>query len=188
MKTKLLFGVLLFLMVFTLSACDLLDINDTSHDDEYIQVSTYWAINEETKEVERLYYLPTVSNGIVFYDLDIDELEKVNETHSISYQLNGNYKIESESNLDLFMVKTLKWENISEIDYIYSDSKLEDDILVTYGDLPIISSNYKIGDTIRVVYQENNLLLHYALLREDYNLYIRYGDIRELLKGDINYV
>jgi hypothetical protein len=183
-KRKIVFIVMLFVMILTLSACDLIDINDTSNDDKYVQVKSYWVFNEETNEVEKLYYLPTVNNDIEFYDLDIETLELVDTTTSITYQLNGNYKIVSDDEMDLFMVNKLKWENISEIDYIYSGNKLEDDILVTYGDLPIIASTYEIGDTIRVVYQENNLLLHYALLREDYNLYIRYGDIRELLKGE----
>jgi hypothetical protein len=172
---------MLFVMILTLSACDLIDINDTSNDDKYVQVKSYWVFNEETNEVEKLYYLPTVNNDIEFYDLDIDELELVNTTNVITYQLNGNYKIVSDDEMDLFMVNKLKWESISEYDYIYSDSKLNDDILVSYGNLPIIASSYQIGDTIRVIYQENNLSLHYVLIREDYNLYIRYGDIRSNL-------
>ena len=182
MKMKKLLGiVLLFSMIFTLSACYNIDLNDTTHDDEYVKVSTYWALNEESGDVERLYYIPTIIGTINFYDIDIDDLELINQTQKITYKLNGNYHIVSDKPLNLYVKNELVWETISEIDYIYSDSKLEDDVLVTYGDLPIIASSYELGDTIRVIYQENFLQSHFVLLREDYGVYIRYGDIRELL-------
>ena len=182
MKIKKLLGIiLLFTMVFTLSACYNIDLNDTSHDDEYVEISTYWALNEESGEVEKLYYIPTLSGNVEFYQIDRGNLEIIDQTQTITYQLGGNYHIVSNEPLNLYVKSELVWENISEIDYIYSNTKLEDDTLITYGDLPIIANTYEIGDTIRVIYQENFLQSHFVLLREDYSIYIRYGDIRELL-------
>jgi hypothetical protein len=177
---KLLFIVLIFLMVFTLFGCEFIDTSNTSRDDEYIMVSRYWALNEKTGEVELVYYISTVNNKISLYQLEIDDLELVNQTYTINYQLRGNYSITSQEPLNVYMVKTLMWESISEIGYIYSDNKLPNDVLVESGTLPIISDSYQFGDTIKVIYQDNNIQNHYILSRVNNGIYIRYGDIREL--------
>lgn len=179
---KLLFIVLIFSMMFTLIGCDLIDVNDATHDDEYVMVSTYWEIDEVTKELFKVYYVPTINGEIEFIDLlTLGEIELVGQTNILNYELRGNYHLGTQEPLDLYMKTELKWENISEYDYIYSTKKLPNDVLVEYGTIPIISSEYEIGSTIRVIYQDNQAYLHYTLMRVDYNLYIRYGDFRELL-------
>ena len=177
-RLTLLFIVIL--MTFTLSAC-YLDVYDDSHDDEYVVVSTYFERVSDTFDVIELYYIPQIDGEIIFYDLDENILEKTGKLNKITYELRGNYKIETQSPLNIYMVKQLAWVSITENDYIYSESKLETDILVQYGILPIIGKDYELGDTIRVIYQENNLSLHYVLARQDNRMFVRYGDIRELL-------
>jgi len=179
---KVLMILVVLVAIFTLSGC-YLDLDDPSHDDDFVLVSNYFERIDGTLEVVERYYLPKIDGELVFYELDIEALDLVSNTTRLTYQFRGNYKVESEEPLNIYMLSELKWVNITENDYIYSENKLEDDVLVEYGTLPIIANDYEIGNTIRVIYQENNIYQHYYLQRTNNYMYIRYGDIRGLLNN-----
>jgi hypothetical protein len=174
--------ILILLVISTLLiSCDI-DLSDTSHDDDYIIVSTYYEYDEQNDEVIKLYYVPKITTSLTFYTFELDELEKVDEIYEVNYGLRDNYFIKSDEPIELHAVKQLKWDSIPEKYWLGStDKRLEDDVLTTYGDLPIISINYELYDVIRVIYQDSNLYLHYILVRENNYLFIRYGDLRKLI-------
>jgi len=177
---RLLSGLILVLTSVILSSC-WLDVNDSSHDNEYVIVSTYYIQVKDSFDVIMVYYIPKIDGEIIFYDLDDNTLEIVGQTNLLTYQLRGNYSIQTLAPLNIYMGNKLVWNSIPEIGYIYSETKLNSDVLVIYGTLPVISKTYEINDTIRVTYQENNLSLCYILARESTKMFVKYGDIRELL-------
>ncbi len=158
-----------------------IDLNDTSHDDDYIVVSLYYEVDKKTGELVQKVYLPTI-NELRFYESnEIGNLELYVQTNEIRYQLYGNYNIKSKTSISVYVVSDLKWENIPETAWHESNQRLNDDVLSTYGTLPILATSYKLSDVIRVIYQDNNLWLHYMVARTDTRLFIRYGDLRTLL-------
>lgn len=188
---KLLLVFIVLMLSLSISGCTLngIDLDDTSHDDDYILVSVYYDLDVETHDVVKNIYVPTITSGLDytlrFYTLDeLDgDVENILSTTTVEYGILGNYSITSNEPIDIYAISDLKWESIPESAWYEtpSEKRLNDDLLVNYGTLPILSETYQIGDVIRVIYQENNLSLHYMVSRSDTRLFIRYGDLRTLL-------
>ena len=174
---KRLIGLILFVViVLVLSSCKI-DLEDDTHDDDYIKVSYYYEVDEETNEVSKVYYV----SDMTFYHFDKDELENVFAIRELSYGSRGDWTVDFKEYFDVYAVKERQWVSIPETAWYESNQKLIDDVLTIYGTLPILSQHYDIGDTVRVSYLENNLLLHFMVQRVDGSFYVRYGDLREMV-------
>ena len=168
-----------------LSSCSV-DFTDSSHDNDYILVSTYYEIDSNSNTVIKEFYVPYVNynlSGLRYYDIsEVLDLEVVALTSQVTYGMFGNYTIVSKTTpIMVYGVSTLKWKTIPENDWIYSTQRLQDDVLVTYGTLPMLSPNYELYDTVRVLYEDLNLTACYVVVKVDTRTFIRYGDLRALL-------
>ena len=67
---KKMFTIFILLVISTLLiSCDI-DLSDTSHDNDFIRISTYFEIDEQSGDVLRLYYIEKIDNNIKFYTFD----------------------------------------------------------------------------------------------------------------------
>lgn len=159
-----------------------IDLKDESNDDNYILVSIYYDVDVKTNEIVQKAYIPE-SAELVFYTLDEiqGELEHALTITEIHYQIKGNYRLLSRKPIKVYAIDEKSWVSIPESAWHYSQDKLQDDVLVTYGTKPLLLPTYEIGDVVRVIYQDNGLQLHFMIERAYQHYYIRYGDLRALL-------
>ena len=154
-----------------------IDFNDGSHDDDYIKVDFVYEVDEQSGELVKSYYVWE----LVFYSFGNDELENVGSTNELSYTRYGYIDVYLGDYVDLYATNNYEWVNIPETAWYESNQKLPNDTLVLYGTLPVLSPSYEIGDSVRVYYLDNNLALHYMVVRSNNTIYVRYGDLRKLV-------
>lgn len=187
MIKKLLMIVIVVLLTLSFTRCSFggVDLNDTSHDDDYIVVNLYYEVDLNNGNFIKHIYLPTIEDELHFYDdeTEIGNLEAYTLTNEITYELYGNYSIVSKTPIQVYAVSDKTWMNIPETAWYETprDKRLNDDVQTIYGTLPVLSSNYELGDVIRVIYQSNNIMQHFMVVRSDTRLFIRYGDVRKLI-------
>ena len=175
---KLLMLVLLLVATFVLGGCEVTDTDRYDH--QFIDIRAYWDWDSERELIERFYYFDPKTEAVSLVE---ERLEVVGTANEVSIEFHGNYSIKSKEGITLYQKTDLEWQNISEQGYWASKSQLPDDVLVRYGTLPVLSENYEIGDTVRIFYQDYQLVQHYMVVRADTNYYVNFGEIRQLYIG-----
>lgn len=169
--------IMTLIVAMIMSSCTI-DFSDETHDDDYIKIAFYYAVDEASGDLVKTYY----AWELAFYEFDDGELESVDAIKELTYGYKGVLSLNTKEHLDVYKLRERQWVSIPETSWYESNQKLKDDVLVEYGTRPVLSPSYEIGDTVRIHYIDNGLFQHYMVTRVSETLYVRYGDLRKLVK------